>query len=610
MNLFTAAGDFKSSLACSYSTTEIENTYAFTPDGAYCPGIGVVEPFQIVLLCDSGGSISSDNFTLTGARSSDLDDDDDTTPTPTLSPRPSPAPTPAPTVLCALGEQLSSAGSCAACPEGTFGNRTTPPWVCFPCATGLFQPNTGESRCLACPVGSYSSDDGRFCISCQPGQFAEGGSSCASCSVATYAAVPLNDACSECGEGFYTGALSGATACTKCEAGTSSSSSRLACDVAAPDYDLASSGGIEPCPAHAVCDGGTAMPRPESGYWVDRRKLESAHHVYACPRETCRGGRSSELCWEAGRYNSTACAAQEELLCDEGAQGILCQSCEDGYTFNSALSKCLLCEGADNTVPLIIFGALAGVALVLASLYAHGLRAPASITELHAFGFVRYVTKGHLKVSWATYQIVSTVAWSLTMVFPEPFGRFLYLLNFLSFDFLSLDCVSGEANFFSRVYVTSFVPMGASLLNAVVYWVRAQLVEGDDKEKNSRRRELFSAHGFMFLLLTYCVIPPCALIQFQALDCDTLEHTGESFLRVDSNINCDSPDYRAFLVADVFFVLIFMSLPLLWWVLLWRERESLNPNGMRELTALRNRENNTELLHLAFLFSDYRPQCW
>ena len=140
--------------------------------------------------------------------------------------------------------------------------------------------------------------------------------------------------------------------------------------------------------------------------------------------------------------------------------------------------------------------------------------------------------------------------------------------------------------------------------------MRAQLVEGDDKEKSSRRRELFSAHGFLFLLMTYCVIPPCALIQFQALDCDTLEHTGESFLRVDSNINCDSPDYRAFLVADVFFVLIFMSLPLLWWVLLWRERESLNPNGMRELTALRNRENNTELLHLAFLFSDYRPQCW
>ena len=82
--------------------------------------------------------------------------------------------------------------------------------------------------------------------------------------------------------------------------------------------------------------------------------------------------------------------------------------------------------------------------------------------------------------------------------------------------------------------MTSFVPIGASLLNAAMYWVRAQLVEGDDKEKSSRRRELYSAHGFLFLLLTYCVIPPCALIQFQALDCDTLEHTGELFLRVDS----------------------------------------------------------------------------
>jgi len=178
----------------------------------------------------------------------------------------------------------------------------------------------------------------------------------------------------------------------------------------------------------------------------------------------------------------------------------------------------------------------------------------------------------------------------------------------LSFDFLSLDCVSGQASFFSRVYVVSLGPIGVSLLNVAVYMVRAYRIEGENSRR--RRRSLYSVHGYMFLLMTYCVLPPCALIQFQALLCDTLEHTGESFLHLDSQIDCDSTEYRLFLIADVLFVAIFMSIPLLWWALLWREREHLNPKGVNDQTTLRNRKINSELSHLSFLFSDYRPQCW
>ena len=369
---------------------------------------------------------------------------------------------------------------------------------------------------------------------------------------------------------------------------------------------------MDPCPAHAICDGGTAMPRPEQGYWVDRRELESAYLVYPCLRDTCTGGRSgSKSCWDASSFNSTECSAQEELLCEEGAQGFLCQSCENGYTFSSALSKCLECESADNMVPIVVIGIVAGLVLVVVALYALGhLRLPEWVIKRCTVGMLRHVTKAYLKIALTTLQIISTVSWSLTVVFDGPFGNFLSFLNLLSFDFLSLDCASGQTNFLNRVYITSLVPIGLSLLNVAVYWVRSHLVEGNAKKKSSHRRRLFSAHAFVFLLLTYCVIPPCALIQFQALTCDTLDHTGETYLRVDSQINCDSPQYRAFHVANVLFVSIFMSLPLLWWSLLWRKREHLNPNGMREETALRNRENNTGLSHLSLLFSDYRPQCW
>ena len=43
ITLFTAAGSFKASIECSFMSSATNNTYAWTPDGAYCPGIGVAE---------------------------------------------------------------------------------------------------------------------------------------------------------------------------------------------------------------------------------------------------------------------------------------------------------------------------------------------------------------------------------------------------------------------------------------------------------------------------------------------------------------------------------------------------------------------------------------
>ena len=408
LNLVTAGGNFVLNMDCERSNApgEVVHTHDWSPDSTVvCPGRGATANFAVLLRCSEGyGDYYTELFAVTGAAST-VPGDDDRTPAPTLTLVPTGVPSPSPTPGCSLGEYLSSSKGCVACPEGSFGDRTVPPWLCSPCAQGFFQPNTGKSSCLPCPVGSYSSDDGRFCISCQPGEFVTDLSRCASCPAATYAPVPLNGACSECSNGFYTGALNGATTCTKCDEGTGSSSSRLACDVAAPDYFIASSGEITPCPAHAVCDGGTAMPRPEPGYWVDRRELENALFVYACPRETCTGGRSrDESCWDARNYNSTACFAQEEILCSEGAHGILCMSCEDSYTFNSALSQCLLCEGNDNRIPLIIFGIVVLAAIICAVLYANGYRFPEWVMDLHVVITINHVEKGHLKVAWVSAQ--------------------------------------------------------------------------------------------------------------------------------------------------------------------------------------------------------------
>ena len=332
---------------------------------------------------------------------------------------------------------------------------------------------------------------------------------------------------------------------------------------------------------------------------------------------------------------------------------------QDGFTFNSALSQCVLCESASNTDPIIVmstFGFLLIVALVV---YLRGFRIPESAMQRLPLSIVKHIDKGSgipvfsssreglffkatslssanchlcnlfvylskwarlacffslslmtgmLKVVWSTYQIVSTVSWNLSVTFPAPFDRLLFVLSYLQLDFLSLDCVQGKVSFMSRVYVMSLVPILLSLVIFIVYVARILLGA-------TNRSRIHAQHFFAFLLLSYMVLPQVAMIQFQALDCDELAHNGESFLRTDSSINCNSAAYSYFKVADCLFIVVYQAIPVLWFVLLWRERRKLNPivknrsgNEEEQLRViLETRENDKTLGALRFLWSDYRP---
>jgi len=67
---------------------------------------------------------------------------------------------------------------------------------------------------------------------------------------------------------------------------------------------------------------------------------------------------------------------------------------------------------------------------------------------------------------------VSTISWNLSVRYPAPFSSLLFALGFLQLDFLSLDCVSGETNYFNRVYAVSVSPILLSAANAVVFALR------------------------------------------------------------------------------------------------------------------------------------------
>ena len=103
-----------------------------------------------------------------------------------------------------------------------------------------------------------------------------------------------------------------------------------------------------PCPEGTKCAGGEAQPAPVRGYWS---KYDSAtgEQAYQCHRKTCKGpGNQLDdervlACYSGANYSSHKCVA-DELLCTEGAFGIMCGSCKIGYTYSSFSRKCVGCE--------------------------------------------------------------------------------------------------------------------------------------------------------------------------------------------------------------------------------------------------------------------------
>jgi hypothetical protein len=73
------------------------------------------------------------------------------------------------------------------------------------------------------------------------------------------------------------------------------------------------------------------------------------------------------------------------------------------------------------------------------------------------------------------------------------------------------------------------------------------------------------------------------MLQFHALDCVDLSTPADSsteqnhVLRVDTVVDCESTAYKNFVLANCLLIVIYQSVPLVWFCFLWRVRHLLNP---------------------------------
>ena len=149
------------------------------------------------------------------------------------------------------------------------------------------------------------------------------------------------------------------------------------------------------------------------------------------------------------------------------------------------------------------------------------------------------------------------------------------------------------------MYLWSSVPIILALLLVLVHCAGSRCRPGSGSS---------TALVNHLLLLGYLVLPSVALKQLQALDC--VEVAGKHYLRIDTSVDCDSAEFKAFRVVDGLFISAYLSTPLVWLALLLTHRDSLNPppsTGSDEKLALFLRDQDQSLGPLRFLFGSYRP---
>lgn len=445
---------------------------------------------------------------------------------------------------------------------------------------------------------------------------------------------------------------SGSDSCSTCASFEYSDSGAISCNLALEGYyfdPYTSSGVVSECPSNSYCGGGYDLPIPDYGYWVERRSVKYASSMQRCSRKTCKGGSSDAMivgnvsCWSASYFNQTwfdsvksshhvcesddlQCRTGETLLRLDtyvticfilsfllffelclclGSSGPLCGACDQGYIYSSTDSTCITCDEAWTGASIVISSTFI-LTLFILIIYHKKDKIMLIIHKWWIVGILNHLDSGAFRIIWGTYQIIESISWSLDVVFPYPYSKLMNGLSIFSFDFIPLDCLFKNSNHFTYVYIWSIVPILLVLFIFVTYLIRNNQTRGDV----SLHYKLVRQHSYAALLLSFVMLPPVSRVQLQALDC--LSIANRLYLRVDTSISCETKSFSQFVLIDVLFIILYLSIPLVWVCLLYRVGDHLNPKSGATITRgsliQRQIENDFELQPLKFLFYVYKPQ--
>lgn len=256
---------------------------------------------------------------------------------------------------CGYSASFSGTATCAQCGPGTSKAATDSTTSCPSCAAGTYQPSSGQTSCLTCPPGTYSTGGASACTLCPLGTFsnatgATSAATCAPCASGTFANVtgmtsclgvacaigsfgPLqrsaeaNATCAPCAPGSYQ-PLTGQAACSACPVGTAASApgspSIASCLPCGQDTYMSGTGAAvcTACPPGAASANltGSATCLCKSSYYT---QAGTAAATLVCP--ICPSGAVSAS-------NATSCVCGTNWATNAGLGINLKCTCPSGYS--------------------------------------------------------------------------------------------------------------------------------------------------------------------------------------------------------------------------------------------------------------------------------------
>ena len=355
--------------------------------------------------------------------------------------------------------------------------------------------------------------------------------------------------------------------CVKCESPAFSfGEGATTCNECEKKYIRNSDGECRECSKGMMCtmDGVTVgnVVIEEGWYRFNKRTTQ----VHKCPIE--------ELC----KRNGT---------CTKGSRGPLCTLCENEYYLDASDKKCKRCEEfSPGPSALLLYFGLTVIFLLCVALFVISF-APTTHQKIllikhHAIesrkAFMKYIKTEKagrifrkMRILYIYFQLISGFTWIFgSEIYPDNFMQATVPAQFLSFDFVKafpINCIFRNQDYFDLVAEITIPPI---LVCAVLLILHKK-----------RKDKSCVAWLQAFLLVLFCILPPCSSKIFSALDCRTYKGYEDDddtvkFLRVDYQIECTSERYRSLIILTSVMIFVYpIGIPCLFAILLWRAREAL-----------------------------------
>ncbi|GMH89826.1 hypothetical protein TL16_g11577 [Triparma laevis f. inornata] len=486
---------------------------------------------------------------------------------------------------CTTGTYTSELGSerCTQCKKGKHADEKGLE-NCLECALGSISDYEGAVVCAACVAGKYGNVEATACNTCITGTYSDGGAG-------------SSDQCNPCEDGFYSNNPSGAGFCLACDAGKHSSEDKTECLF---------------CPAGK-------MSGVAAGECVD---CDVGKFAEGEGNDSCLFCDDDEFI-RGSTTNTTGTATSSGCICNAGQyedhNTKRCESVVEGVhedTQGMSVSNLKLKKGA------------AGALRASENAENQGGRArglsESALARKEAIMAVVAKIQPYSKIFLSYFQVAGGLSFAFSLRMPPMFSNFMNTIRgAVSLDivsFMPIGCITSSSNYHYKMLSSTFVPFAIGCLMIFAYKTLSQ------SNTSAASKELANKIFGVFLTLSFLILPSTSVMVFSNFACQDFDEGFGSYLKVDYSIDCNGTEHKVFSLYAMAMICVYpIGVPLMYYLLLRRERAMLDP-GQRKSTfelgseekglekALKVRheleEAHPEIKRLEFLYKNYEPQTY